>query len=577
MPWRIAVALGQGLLLWWLYYAARQAYWPSEHPGLLVGLATAAAVTPVARYLVEELAPLGRQLQLLAALALVLFGLGWHEGAWAGGESHDEHFGFVVALGVLMFHVLPFVQLRLASGGWRPSYPPLFDFAWRNALLVGLGAAFTGVFWMLLWLWAKLFDLLGIDFFANLFGEEAFAIPATTVAFGVGVQLAGSVDRLQSVLRQQLLTLFKWLLPLAALILVLFTAALLVKSPELLLEERRAISAVWLLWLVAVSIALLNAAYQDGRLEAPYPRWLGTAIRLVVPLLLPVAVLAAIALAIRAEHYGLTAPRVWGFAVAAVALAYAAGYAWAALRKSPWLARIGAVNVGVAIGTITLLTLMLSPALSPQRLAAASQYARALDEREESSFVHLRFESGRYGRNRLARLAKLTDHPEAAQIRELAGRELEKRSRWRDPMPVARLGADAFEVFPAGNALDPELLAAIRGSRDVEFLGRCIRYDPCPVLLLDLTRDGAPEALIFEDHVVVAATREAGAWRLLPRQPFETAHRAKSEVRDALRQGRYRTRELPWEVLEIDGSRFVFDQPDAAETATDAAPARDSP
>src|SRR4029450_4047356 len=92
-------------------------------------------------------------------------------------------------------------------------------------------------------------------------------------------QLAGSVERLQTALRQQLLALLKWLTPLATLILVLLTGTLVAKWPAAFAERRRAISAVWLLWLVAVTVALLNSAYQDGREEAPYPQLLGNALR----------------------------------------------------------------------------------------------------------------------------------------------------------------------------------------------------------------------------------------------------------------------------------------------------------
>src|SRR6202008_1355431 len=145
------------------------------------------------------------------------------------------------------------VQAWLASGRLRPAYHELFHYAWRNTLLAGFGALFSGVFWLLLWLWGSLFSMIGIKFFIDLFSEPYFAIPATAVAFGIGMHLAGSVERLQDVLRHQLLTMRKWLAPLAMLILTLFTLALLVKSPDLLLEQRRVINAGWLLWLVALS------------------------------------------------------------------------------------------------------------------------------------------------------------------------------------------------------------------------------------------------------------------------------------------------------------------------------------
>ncbi len=295
---RIGIALVQGLLLWWLYDAAANDRWPEDRHGWLAGLITVAVIVPGIHYLLADLASAARQRLVLLALALLSLGLGWHHGAWTADAPYREPVSFVLPLGVLLFLLLPFVQSALTRGALRPRYEDLFHFAWRNALLAALGAVFTGVFWLLLVLWGGLFQMIGIDFFHELFESARFAIPATAVAVGVGLQLAGSVERLQTALRQQLLAMLKWLAPLAILILVLFTGALLAKSPELFAEQRRAISAAWLLWLVALTVTLLNAAYQDGNEPSPYPRWLGAAIRFASLLLLPVALLAVYALGV---------------------------------------------------------------------------------------------------------------------------------------------------------------------------------------------------------------------------------------------------------------------------------------
>jgi Domain of unknown function (DUF4153) len=564
---RIAIALAQGALLWCLYESIERELWPADRLGLLAGLVTAAVLVPLAQYLIADLASAARQLRVLAGLGLVAFGLGWHHGAWTAGQPYDDPPSFPFALVVLVLHALPFVQSALSRGELRPRYEDLFHFAWRNVLLAALGLVFTGVFWLLLALWGQLFRMLGLDFFHDLFTSAPFAFPATTVAVGVGVQLAGSVERLQTALRQQLLTLLKWLAPLAILILVLFTVALLAKSPELFSQQRRAISAAWLLWLVAFTVALVNAAYQDGREEAPYPRWLGSAIRFALPLLVPVAVLAAIAIGIRIEAHGLTVPRVWALLVALVAVAYSLGYAWAALRKSSWMSGMGTVNVGIALGTIALLALALSPVLSPERLAAASQAKHALLEPEGDALRYLRFESGRYGRERLAALAKIQDHPEADRIRLAAQRMRDRKDPWNRDRSRSALAADSFEVFPAGAALDPELIKLVREAERLPYLAECEPDDRCPVLFADLNRDGSAEALVFGDHQAAAATRVDGRWTIVhvargAAQPARYFDRR--AVREALRSGDFRIRESDWQVAVIGGEAYVLGEPAAA-------------
>jgi hypothetical protein len=570
---RVGIAIAQGVALWWLYDAVENGLWPPDQRGWLVGLIAALVLVPMAHYLVADLAPASRQAPVLSVLGLLALGLGWHHGAWTANEPYDDFLSFPAALGVLVFHALPFVQSALTRGAVRPQYADLFQFAWRNALLVALGFVFTGVFWLLLWLWGQLFHMLGIDAFRTLFESSPFAVPATAVAVGVGVQLAGSVERLQTALRQQLLAMLKWLAPLAILILALFTVALLVKSPELFAEQRRVISAVWLLWLVAMTVALLNAAYQDGSEEAPYPRWLGALIRHAAILLLPVALLAIYALGVRIDAYGLTVSRTWGLLAAIVAVAYAGGYAWAALRRGRWMAGIGAVNVGVALFTIAALMLMLTPVLSPQRLAAASVHGRILAQPDSDSYAYLRFESGRYGRERLAQLAKIEAHPAADEIRMLARREIGKKARW-GPGPLGTaLTADAFEVFPAGTDLDPALLAALGKSPEAYLLATCVTREPCPLLFADLDGDGTAEAIAFPDTGVVGARRKDGGWQMLDRMAGGGIGKVSDteNLRRALREGRYRIGNFPWQAIEIDGDRFLLAEP--AQAPCDDTPA----
>lgn len=565
MLWRVVIALSQGVLLWWLFRSIADDTWPATNQGWLVGLITPVILLPVAHYLLIGVARDRRGHWALLPMALALFGLGWHHGAWTANEPYLEFYSFALAVVVLIFHALPFVQSWLATGRLRPDYPDLFQFAWRNTLLVAFGGVFCGVFWLLLWLWGALFQMIGVTFFVDLFTEALFAMPATAIAVGVGMQLVGSVERLQTALRQQLLTMLKWLAPLAILILALFTIALLVKSPDLFLEQRRVISAAWLLWLIALTVALLNAAYQDGRTESPYPNWLGVAIRWVVPLLVPVALLAIYAIGVRAQSYGLTVARAWAMLVALIALAYAAGYAWAAWRRTAWMAGMGVVNVGIALATIVLLTLMLSPLLSPERLAASSQYARVLEDKDAGADAmrYLRFDSGRYGRRRLERLAALEGHPDAVAIQAAAKVELERKHPWYQAKRESELGADSFEVFPAGQNLDPGLLAAIVKSDRFESDRNCHPTDPCPVLMADLNRDGKAEALIFTAYGATAAVLETSQWRIHPvlSQGTESALGNLSKVRQALLQGKFRIEDFPWQVLVIGGDTFILGKP----------------
>jgi hypothetical protein len=309
---------------------------------------------------------------------------------------------------------------------------------------------------------------------------------------------------------------------------------------------------------------LLNAAYQDGSDASPYPRWLGTAIRVASILLLPVALLAIYALGVRIEGYGLTASRGWGFLVALVALGYAGGYAWAAARRGAWMAGMGAVNVAVALFTIVAMTLMLTPLLSPERLAAASQYRRVLADPETDAYADLRFRTGRYGRERLAALAAIEGHARTGDIRGRAREELSRSLPWSGPTPPGGLGPGNLVAYPSGTPIGPALIEAFNAYGDPQLMSYCTPQARCPVLFTDLNRDGAAEAILFARHGIVGATPAGDGWQLLDRLVQAGASASSNDretLVEALEDGRYRIGELPWQPVEINGELYLFAEP----------------
>ena len=571
---RVGIAALQGALLWGLYAALDAGRWPATAPGLYVALVTVIVLVPLLYYLVSGLeAPRSRVWTVLAVASIVLLGIGLHHGTFVTGPflprsegGGQAPTGYALVVAVLCFHALPFAQVFLVNGDWRVRYPDLFRFAWRNALLVALGVLFCGVFWLLLGLWAQLFRMLGISLFVDIFFDARFAIPATTVAAGVGIQLAGSVERLETALREQILALLKWLAPLAALILGLFSVALLVKAPELLAAKQRTISASWLLWLIAMNVLLLNAAYQDGAVQ-PYPRWLGRAIRWLVPLLLAVASIATYAIAIRIGEYGFTTSRVWAALVALIAIVYAAGYAWASFRRGTWMDGMGRVNVLVALLTMASLILLLTPVLSPFRLAAASQFDRVLasdDSEVLDAYLTLRFDTGAYGRDRLARLAELKEHPRSDEIRRLAAAARAATQRHLARLDVEKVTTPdlLLHAYPEGMDVERALRESIAKAfnEEIGWMRACDEAagSPCAVLFADLNADGTAEAIVFSANPGglifrrIDADWHAAGWL----QPGNWV--GPEDLHARLQKGDFRVVEHEWSVLMLGDRAFRF-------------------
>ena len=477
LPLVLVVAVGQGWALYGLHLSLKNHYWPATNPAWLLALYTAAVYAPITiQFLIAHIQQRAAWV-IMGALSALYFYLGWFHGISIVDADQTRlgqyatAFPLALELVLLWLLVLPFVQIRLITGRWTPDYVQLFAVAWRNKLTLAEAGVFTVLFWGLLSLWQALFHELKIDFFRELFQEPIFIYPVTTLAFGVALQLIGSLENWSAIVLEQLLNLFKWLDVIAGVILTFFTLALLLKLPTLVFSGERAIGAAWLLWLVAVVVLFTNAAYRDGSAVTPYPRSIATAVRLTVPLLMIVALTAVYAVVVRTNSYGLTFERFWALVVSAFAIIYAFGYSWASLHRQPWMAGVGRVNVITALGLIGVLVLALTPILSPYRLAADSQYQRALrwktgDEARlngiNSPFHYLRFKSGAYGTRRLQQLASLSDDTASHDIRNMAAAALAQTNEWAPEHP-----ADVEDrilkimVYPSDRAMTDDLRQAL--------------------------------------------------------------------------------------------------------------------
>lgn len=572
LPLILLAATAQGMALWFLLSGTQDAAWPAAYPGTYAAFLTLAVFLVPTLYALAEWLGHWRAWTTFVAAAIVLAIVGLHNGTALLPPGADPYgrpsleFEHFLTVFVLMFHAVPFAQCALAEGRWRWSYARLFEYAWRNALRLVLAGLFTGVTWLLLWTAAKLFEMLGIDFLmVVLFEEGRFFWLPLSLAFGAGVYFAENSERLMLAARSLLLALLKWLAAAAALILVLFSLTLLIKTPELFASNERVISATWLLWLAALNIYLYNAGFQDGSDAEPYPPLLGRLLRYATPLLLMVSVLACYALLVRVWAYGLTVPRVWGLLVAGITLLYAAGYVLAARRATPWMTGMARVNTVVAAVLVVALALMLTPPLSPQRLTAASLEARLLAPGAMVDIEKLRMlknDTGRYGKARLHQLADNSDGVVPDALRAAAASAFSSES---GDIELSRApGTVALEAFPEGTVLDEAFrAAAAKWWRIRNYPDACSSRDPCPALVIDTNSDGINETVLFGPNNWVVFRLSGGQWKyngLTSLPCIGMADCDSKRVVERLRAGDYQLIEPQTIQLRVGEWRFTINQ-----------------
>jgi hypothetical protein len=284
-----------------------------------------------------------------------------------------------------------------------------------------------------------------------------------------------------------------------------------------------------------------------------------------MPLLGVIALTAGYAMYVRIDAHGLTVGRFWACVVAAAAGVYAFGYAWVAARGSSWMAGIERINIAAGLFLIAVIALALTPALSPYRLAAASQFQRALQappipsqdgSGEHTPLEYLRFEAGGYGRARLTQLANLQDHPRAAEIVAAANAMIARENRWSASVLDARQRLAGILVHPAGRSLEPELIERISSDLDPDGDRLLLRSDmPVSGLFVDLDGDAAEEFVLLSAYrgLLYARRSDRGWYRA---GQVEGSKNGSRDLAGAVKRGAIRVVQPRWRSLEVGDASF---------------------
>lgn len=580
----VLIALLQGLLL----YAAQQldGVWPVQDVASRYRWFAWTLTVPTAVALtVVDLRDRRLWLHALLGSAVVLAlasWIGWNLQGPGGLRSEPLRLPFSMAMAIATFILLPWWQYRLQHGHWHATYDALSERAWQNGLTLALAAFFTGLTWLLLWLWAELFRLLKVGFFHELFAQPAFIALATGTLAGFGVLIGRTQQRAIQVTRQVLFAICRGLLPLLSLISVLFVASLPFTGLQSLWETRSA--ATLLLALILLLVVFANAVYQHDSEAAPYPRWLRRCVEASLAGLPVLAALALHATGQRIAQYGWTLDRFWAALIALLVAGYAVGYAVAPFRtRGRWLQTLEPVNRSMCWAVLAAAVLASSPLLDPVRITLASQKARLLASPARitaDDALMLRFDVGRRGVQALRALqadAGFMRDPRALSVvgQALAAKDARAASAAQIDDGLRDMASLQRRLTMAqGSPAPPQSWWTAVLARELP-AEECLRGDqPCIVLVRDIDADGRTEVLLCALPPALGAYCQlhapAGAgWRQAASYSFSAGSRpgASERVHAAVRAGRLVPRAPRWPSLSLDGAAPVMPVEVDAETA----------
>lgn len=399
----------------------------------------------------------------LAAALVLLKSLNFTSAGQMLGQGHVQ-----VALAAILFFPLPFAIAWGLGGraGWA-EYRVLFIESWNIVVRYAAAWLFVGVVWLVLWLLAKLLDIVGLAQLSDLITHPLAAWMITGGVLGLGLSVVTELSDMVS--PYLLLRLLRLLLPLVLAVVVIFIVALPLRGLTHLFGH---LSAAAILMATALAaIALISIAVDQDDVEAvhgPVLGWSARGLALVLPVLAGLAIWAIVQ---RVGSYGWTPDRVLAATGAAVVAVYAGLYAGAVLSGRRWMERIRRANVVVALGMIGLGFVWLTPVISPEGIAARSQMARFAAgqiDAERMPLWELAHDWGAAGARAVKRLRTEAEAPgHEALMAQLALLD-RAQGPWEMGTPAAqdapeRLAAlrAALVLSPPGTELPEALLAAI--------------------------------------------------------------------------------------------------------------------
>jgi hypothetical protein len=386
-----------------------------------------------------------------------------------------------------------------------------------------------GVSFLLAFLIAQLFDLIGITFFTELLREEWFVVLLAGFAFGGAVGLLRERDALLATLQRLVLVVFSVLAPVLAFALLGFLISLSFTGLSPLWASGVPTTPVLLL-AAAGSVGLINAVIGDGKDEGSHNRTLRWSAYLLSGCILPLAIIAAVSMAVRIGQYGFTPDRIWGVIAVVVACVYGTAYLVSALQAAlarallDWDDFIRPANVRIALGVCALALFLAMPILDFGAMSARDQLARlksGVTKAAEFDWRAMAFDFGPKGRAALKRLS-ITGSPIQS---DSAKKALAAKDKWQIAEEIVGLGITLkrgnFSFQPADKTLDEDSMYSLVAGGECQLSCRIVWTADDRFIVVGPRYQNAPiEASAYVRNPL--ATADEAKWQRVP--PRATYH-----------------------------------------------------
>lgn len=471
-------------------------------------------------------------------------------------RQHEVFMFYGWRLLLMAMLALPWIQYSLHVSREQARYPHFYRQLWLNALTLLIVFVANGLFWLVLLLWSEMFKLVGIPFFSTLFFDtDWFGYVAFGLITTLAVVLARTQSRLVTAVQKLLTFIATGLLPLVALLALMFILTLPFTGLEAISQR---VSAAGLMSTLTLLLLLLMAIVREPQKEAlPYPgalRYLIKCSLIVAPIYM---LIAGWSLWVRIQQYGWTPERLYGVLVVMVLLVWSFGYLASILRRgrNP-LELQGPVILGVSLLALGLLVLLSSPVIDAWRISVNSHMGLYHSGKIKPDQVSLYMldHSGKPGRAALEALQKDVAFNQDSKRRRDLNSLLQGR---RDPVKELTATQLVSKVVMAPGSQKPDdafwAFVKTQGYR----ITSCAEQNACVLVSQDLNADGHPEQVLyaFGDGESLIFGMQKNKWDLLAVATLPDGF-TKDKLLQAVANQQLGSAPRIWRDITIDGKRL---------------------
>ncbi|QUI61439.1 DUF4153 domain-containing protein [Pseudoalteromonas sp. A22] len=375
----LLLALVQGVVLVLLHQLLAIEHWPKLANEWLFGLYAFAITFPALILYASFQSLTKKQVLWFIAFGVLVLSLGFYTGLQLHSPLSDTFFQcwpFPLVLFLCTFLVIPLVVTDRSHAS-LPQYSALAD-CFASVITVFLTAQlFTLATGAILGLWAGLFSVINIKFFAELFSEPWFFYPALTLAQAIGVINARDKASTLSQLFIVCQGFARLLLPVLAFISSLFLISLLGTGLAPLWQNG---GSALVFFLLGAQLITLNTA-NYGKNSSTWVQILTLVVLICFPIYISIS---AYGLWLRVDQYGFNIARLWAITICAFLGLFAIGYLVNFARfKSSWVNNLGLANRPIVLLITSILLMSQSPLLDFRKITVMSQVSRFLQSNQQ--------------------------------------------------------------------------------------------------------------------------------------------------------------------------------------------------